>query len=199
MPDFKPLQLATRQAPGATLDNPYSAPKSDYGSGARNVPSRGRVWREGDVLVMDKEAELPPRCVKCNKPERVRLLRKLTWHSPWLYLLIFGGLLVYAIVAVIVSKRARINVGLCAEHQQSRQRTAWIAWGLLGGAIAMFIGSGAADSGALAGLGFLTLLAAGVVSSLAVRVVKPVRIDDRQVRLKGVAREFLDSLASFAG
>jgi hypothetical protein len=200
MPDSNRLQLATRQAPGATLDNPYSAPKSFVGGGGmRTGATTGRVWREGDVLVMDRDAELPPRCVKCNRPESVRVLRKLSWHSPWMYLLIFAGLLVYAIVAVIVSKRAPVNIGVCAEHQKRRQLYSWIAWGSFAGSIFSFVGSGVLDSGGLVGLGFLALLAAGVFCALAVRLVQPARIDDRQVRLKGVSREFLDSLSAFAG
>jgi len=199
MSDYKPSQLTMRQAPGATLENPYSAPRSDYSGNSRTVAGNGRVWHEGDELVMDKDAELPARCIKCNGPESKRVLKKLSWHSPWLYLLIFAGLLVYAIVAVIVSKRAKVGIGLCAAHAQSRQRKAWIAWGLFGASVLSFIGSGVADSGALAGIGFLVLIASGVFCALAVRLVQPVRIDDRQVRLKGVCRDYLNSLNKFGG
>jgi hypothetical protein len=198
MLELKRNHVPPSPAPGADADsNPYRAPQSDFSGGSR-AGGGERVWRDGDVLVMDRDAQLPSRCIKCNRPASTRLLRKLSWHSPWLFLLIFAGILVYAIVAVIVRKRADVHIGLCTEHQQRRRRLSWIAWGLFGASIVSFIGSDVANTGAWVGVGFLLLLAAGVVCALAVRAVQPVRIDDRHVRLKGAGREFLSSLSTFA-
>src|SRR5690242_5147889 len=59
------------------------------------------IWRNNAVLVMTKQALLPNRCVKCNAPAEEQLKRKLTWHHPALYLLVFISILVYAIVAMV--------------------------------------------------------------------------------------------------
>jgi hypothetical protein len=90
------------------------------------------MWREGKVLVMRKGGDLPHRCIECNEPSAAPLRRyKLSWHSPWLYLLLLLALLLYAIVAAIVRKTAVVHVGLCELHQRR------VVWGriaeLLGG------------------------------------------------------------------
>ena len=57
------------------------------------------VWRDGDILVMHKEAVLPDRCIKCNAPcNGYRLKRNLSWHRPAWFLLIFISLWIYLIV-----------------------------------------------------------------------------------------------------
>src|SRR5436309_2493776 len=72
------------------------------------------IWRSGPLLVMSQGARLPDRCVKCNAPANgQRLTRKLYWHSPYLYLLILLNLLIYALVAIFVRKKARVEIGLC--------------------------------------------------------------------------------------
>src|SRR5882762_3300178 len=70
-------------------------------------PTIGGIWRDSSTLVMTKDASLPDRCVKCNAPANgLRLKRRLAWHSPVLYLLIVLAVLIYVILAGILSKRA---------------------------------------------------------------------------------------------
>jgi len=153
------------------------------------------MWREGKVLVLPKDARFPHRCIKCNAPSVAPMRRcSLTWHSPWLYLLIFLAVLLYAIVAMIVRKRAVVHVGLCERHQK---RVLWgriIGWGglavelLLVGASLALVEPGYA-------LAALALLAPWMIATIVVnRLVLPQRIDDRYVRLKGCGPDFLRSL-----
>ena len=51
-------------------DNPYAAPQSMGGDGPR-LPlegSSGGLWRSGPLLVMHRDARLPPFCIKTNQP-----------------------------------------------------------------------------------------------------------------------------------
>jgi hypothetical protein len=171
--------------------NRYAPPKAvveDRGDDAG-------MWREGKLLVLRKDARFPDRCIKCNAPSVAPKRRcSLSWHSPWLYLLLFLAVLLYAIVAMIVRKRAVVHVGLCERHQK---RVLWgriIGWGglaielLLVGAALIAIDSDYA-------LVALALLAPWLVATIVVnRLVLPQRIDERYVRLKGCGPEFLRSL-----
>ena len=57
--------------------NPYAAPKAKL----EEAVAEGSVWREGNLVRVDREAALPPRCVVCNLPADTRVRRRL-YTSP---------------------------------------------------------------------------------------------------------------------
>lgn len=120
--------------------NPYAAPLSDEAVVAQLVNER-TMWRDGPTLVVPREAVLPNRCVKCNAPAERRLIRRLYWHHPAFYLLILVSIWIYIIVALLVRKKAVIDVGLCARHHAQRRRSILICWVILLMCIAGFIAS----------------------------------------------------------
>jgi len=144
-------------------------------------PNFGEVWQKKSTLVFNKNAVLPYRCVKCNGPADSWLKRKLTWHHPALYFLIFAGLLVYVIIAAILSKRATVDIGLCNDHRSKRR--SGIILGLL-----MFIGGifvaiiGFAGEYTFVWIIGIVLVPVGIVWMIvAARVVVVKKIDDRFV------------------
>lgn len=162
------------------------------------------VWRDGNQLVMRKDAELPARCVKTNEPTDRWLRRQLYWHSPVLYLLIiFPGLLIYVIVALIVRKSADIRIGLSPQGFSRRRwgiATGWLSF-LMGAFLFIF---GLANSQpnnsmwmvSVVGLvGGLIGMITGVVMS---RVVSPTKITDEHVWLKGVHPAYLATLPDWS-
>jgi hypothetical protein len=161
----------------------------------------GGLWRSGKLLVMRKQAVLPDRCVKCNRPaEGFRLRRNLSWHTPWLALLILVALLIYIIVAAVMSKKATIMIGLCEEHRRIRKRDLLIAWLAFLASICSFVLAGLLDPGYPYGLTGLALLLGSIIYGLArVPQVKPNRIDDQFVWLKGVCKEYTADLNEFTG
>ena len=172
--------------------NRYAPPKAvlDDRTGAD-----AQMWREGKVLVMRKDGEFPHRCIKCNEPSIAPLRRyKLSWHSPWLYLLLLLALLLYAIVAAIVRKTAVVRVGLCERHQR---RVLWgriVGWGGLALEIALVWAGMALDVPQLP-LIALALALPWIIAAMVInRLVLPVRIDDQYVRLKGCGPAFLRTL-----
>ena len=79
-------------------------------------------WRDGKRVVMDRNAVLPDRCLKCNEPAQgYRRAEKVT-YIPMSQQLMFG------VWSYLGAKRASIEIGLCERHRRSRLRTvAWIS------------------------------------------------------------------------
>jgi hypothetical protein len=178
------------QPTGIVLEDGYVLP----------APPPGGVWRDNSTLVMVKEAPLPDRCVKCNAPANgVRLRRSLSWHHPVLYLLIFVGVLIYVILAAVLSKRATIYVGLCAEHFQHRRKKIAVGWILLAGGLISAIGAFANNYPMVGLVGLAVFLFALIWLIVISRVVTPKKIDDRLVWLNGVNSAYLSQLPPWQG
>jgi predicted RNA-binding Zn-ribbon protein involved in translation (DUF1610 family) len=175
------------------------------GGGGPDGRSGGGVWRDGNRLVMTKDAQLPFVCVKTNRPADAWLLRKLYWHNAWIYLLILISIWVYVIVALIVRQSATINVGLCREQIMRRRWTiagAWLA--VVGGVVMIFVGFANSQPGNGAWLvvslaGLILLLVGAIAGATLARIVAPTRITKQYVWMKGIHPEFLTSLPDFPG
>ena len=191
--------------PFAEQVNPYAAPQdaSAYYT-ARPVagqPLFAGLWRQGNVLVMHKNAPLPDICLKSNQQATRRLRRSLQWHHPALALLILVGVLVYVIVALILTKRATIQMPLSEEwyaRRKTRLLIAW-SWGLssLAAIVLGIIGviqTERGEFGLMAVIGFVTGLAALIYGQYACSLVRPKRITDDYVWLIGVHPDFLNRL-----
>jgi hypothetical protein len=180
--------------------NPYAPSAASLAGAAVHCAESGGAWRDGAVLVVTREASLPPRCVKCNEPaEEPTKTRKVYWHNPWLYLLILLNLIIYAVVAAIVRKKALVAPGLCAAHKKRRRIGIGIAWALLiAGVALLMVGVKSGGPGSIAG-GLLLILTAALVSTSVTRILRPKRIDAEYIRLKGCGPAFLDSMPPFAG
>lgn len=174
-----PLQLPSRID---SAQQPYFPP-----------PTHGmaNIWRNRSLLVMTKEALLPGRCVKCNAYTDERLKRKLTWHHPALYLLIFISILIYVIVAMVVRKTATVNVGFCPEHLAARKKNIAITWALALLSIASFVMGGVLEDVTFIFASLPLLLATAIYGIVTLRVVVPTKIDDHYVWLKGVNADYL--------
>jgi hypothetical protein len=180
--------------------NPYAPSRASLAGAAVAPLESGGTWRDGAVLVLSPDAPLPGRCVRCNEPsEGPTKSRRLYWHSPWLYLLILANILIYAIVAVIVRKKAVVAPGLCSAHKRRRRNGIIIAWTLLiAGFALLFMGIGGTKPVAIPG-GLLLILVAVIFSASVTRIVRAKRIDAQYVRLKGCGTAFLDSMPPFPG
>lgn len=153
-----------------------------------NLPT---VWQSKSVLVMTKQAQLPDLCVKCNAPAQHRLKRNLRWHHPAIYLLIAGGMLFYVILALVLSKTATINVGLCEAHSAARKRDILITCVLVLASFANFYFAVAAEEPVLFFVGLVVLLGAAIYGVVKARVIAPKKIDDQFVWLTGVDNKYL--------
>ncbi|HEX5462179.1 MAG TPA: hypothetical protein VFX20_19595 [Steroidobacteraceae bacterium] len=180
--------------------NPYAPSRASLAGAAVTPSVSGGAWRDGTVLILTREASLPSRCVRCNEPSaEPTKTRRIYWHSPWLYLLILANFLIYALVALIVRKKAVVAPGLCSAHKKRRLTGIVTAWALLiAGFALMFMGITGGKPG-VAVVGLLLILVALLVSASVTRIVRAKRIDAQYIQLKGCGAAFLDSMPPFAG
>ncbi|MEP6706292.1 MAG: hypothetical protein ABJC05_02165 [Pyrinomonadaceae bacterium] len=161
------------------------------------LPNFGEVWHKNSILIFNKDATLPPRCVKCNSPTDGSLRRKLSWHHPALYLLLLVGILIYVIIAAILSKRATVDIGLCAGHRRKRRNGMILGWLMFVGGIFVAI-IGFASDYPIVGIIGIVLIPVGLVWLILVaRIVTVKKIDDRFVWLKGINRDYLAALPAY--
>lgn len=164
-------------------------PRPFYGAPFVQAPG---VWQDGSMLVTTRNIVLPDRCVKCNAPANgYRLKRNLSWHNPLLYLLLMANWLVYLVVVLIVRKTARVHIGLCEQHLNSRRIALFSAWFLFLGGVATIVLAFASRSVVAGFLGFLVVIGSGIFGILACRMVYASKIDEQFAWIKGVDREYL--------
>jgi len=162
--------------------------------GAALPPSAG-VWRSNKDIIAAKGASFPNRCVKCNAPvEGFRLKRNLYWYPPWVILLILLSLLIGAIVAMLVRKNAKIEIGLCEAHRSKRVRNMILGTILTVLGISLIIVAVAFEKGGPLVLFSIIALIAGIVFCVQATPITAKKIDDNYVWIKGAGRPFLDSL-----
>lgn len=189
--------------PFADSPNPYATPQIPAGYQPPQAPPGpyAGLWRQGNLLVMHKMAPLPEICVKSNQPATRKVLRNLQWHHPALALTIFAGLLVYIILVAILLKRASIYVPLTEEWYQRRRKRLWIGW--LGGLtfvglmiLGMFLSLDSRESLPiwLIVLGLVGAIGMLIWGQYATSMVRPKRITDEFIWLKGVHPDFLNRL-----
>lgn len=197
--------------------NPYASPLSPpqlqpQFQAADNSPFAG-LWRNGDVMIMHKLAPLPPICLKSNEPATTWLTRKLQWQPQWVFVLLLVNLIIFAIVALILTKRATISIGLTDEWAAKRKQRLFLAWSVglaaLGVIVVGFIflaleGTLPDDiriplflvcliGGLMAGVGAL------IGGSMGCRLIYPQKMTDTHIWIKGVHPSFLDRLPIWYG
>lgn len=152
------------------------------------------IWRKNSVLIMTRHALLPNRCIKCNEPAKRKLKRNLSWHHPALYLVIFGGVLFYVVLAFVFRKSATVEVGLCQDHSARRTRDIIITWTLALLSILSFTLAARLENLTFAEIGGLLILSTAIYGIVRVRVVSPTKIDDDTIWLKGFDQNYLADL-----
>lgn len=185
---------ASSLPPPQSASNPYAPPEAELRAPVV-MGGSGGVWRDGPLLVAVKNATLPDRCVKCNRPTPLKIERTYYWHPPVWYLLILLNWLIYAIVAAAVRKKAVLEVGLCEDHRRRRKMSMWIGTliPLLGIGGCMFGGSSQGLIVIGIGLTVLGLIWLVVASQL----LSANRIDENIILLKGVSSEYLSVLQPY--
>jgi len=189
--------VAIQESTGIPRIPVYGLPQPASDGTNPSSASGSSIWRRGSVLAFHKSATLPDRCIKCNAPAHgCRVNKTLYWHHPALYLLIFAGLLVYAIVAIFVRKTAKVSLGFCQSHKLHRTRMLLAGWLLFVLSLGAFFASLAEKEASLALVGLTLLIAAVVLSLLGGRFIQLKKIDNHFVYLKGVHPAYLDEFPS---
>jgi hypothetical protein len=168
--------------------------------GVSPATAAGMAWRADRRLVMRPQTPLPDRCVKCNEPAGgYQLKRQLYWHHPGLYLLILVSLLVYAIVALCVRKKALIHIGLCERHRKQRGYVIAGSWLAVLGGLVMLIAGLSNSSGSLAVTGVVLLLGGAIFGAIRGPMVSAAKIEKDFVWVRGPGQAFLAELPEWTG
>ncbi len=180
-----------------TLPTPADHDPSSFYRTATPQPD-WNVWREGNLLVVSKGVAFPMCCVKCGAAAQHTVRTRLIWHNPWLYLLVvFPGLLIYAIVATVVSQRAEFDLPVCEAHRVQRLRTLAVGGVILAASIGLPLLALSAASGGdnTAGLsciaGTFGMVVSLIVFAVGGRLLQPTFIDNYVVKLRGAGDGFL--------
>jgi hypothetical protein len=187
--------VVSSSADGIVLSDGYVLPPPPnvgvFGSG---------VWRDKSKMIVTHDSELPDRCIKCNAPATgPRLRKKLTWHHPALYLLLFVALLIALIITLILRKTMIVELGLCDEHMKKHRRNVLITWGLILVGAGCFLLAVMAKDGVFVLAGIALMVAGVIYAVVAVRIVIPTRIDDNFAWLKGINKDYLNALPQWPG
>ncbi len=182
-------------------NNPYAAPESITSGEAILAESVGGYWRHDAVLVMDKRAQLPMRCIRSNQPAQRTLKRPLTWHHPTVYLALLVSPIVYIVLALVLRKTATVHVPLSEDWFRKRRWAILIAWCVVLLSILCFVGAIVGIDLDPTGNAGLLIIAAPVLffggaafGLLRARIVTPTKITQNFVFLKGACPEFLADL-----
>lgn len=150
------------------------------------------VWRSGSTLVARSGARLPDRCVKCNAADAVSQRLEVRYHDPWMYLLIFAGLIPYAIAVALGTRSGVVRMSLCQTH---RARATVLRLGTPLGALAVgLFGMMLAARTELQGFLLLPIGAVLVAIVLPRRVLYATAIDGNRLELGGAGPAFLAEL-----
>jgi energy-converting hydrogenase Eha subunit A len=182
-----PLEPAGLEPP--LIDNPYAPPTA---GGYYDAPPEGELYRDGKILIARDGAIFPDHCVRCNRPAQgFRLKRTFYWHPQAWYLLILVSILIYAIVAIVVRKKATFEVPICPEHRSRRRLFIGLAFLA---PLVLCVGGGVLAEDLLGLWIALAVLVAIVFGILASQLLTPNRIDDEWAYLKGAHQDFLAQL-----
>ena len=188
--------------------NPYVSPVDSEEVGLATAADveqwRQGLYRKGNQLVMHKDAFLPDRCVKTNKPAGgERLCRHFVWVHPLLLLTLPLGGVPFFVLFFLLRKGATIYIGLSEGWSCKRRRALSIGrWTTLtgmaigGASMTVMIGTRSEAAWALWGfaLGAAVLVGGFLYGTIVPQMVRPVRITDDYVWLKGVHPDYLAEL-----
>jgi hypothetical protein len=162
---------------------------------------RLRVVRRGDF---------PAVCASCGQEATTTQTKSMTWFPLWVYALLPAGVLPFAIVANILTKRADVTVPFCEEHKGhwfNRNLLLWGTFFLLAavGAGAFFFAvnlprpqnEDALGYVCVAGLGLLVLYL-GLVIGVRVTAIRPTEITYDEIQLTGVSEAFVAAVEAEA-
>ncbi len=187
--------MSQSESPGASFVYPYAVSSDASALRAHDSGFQDSIFQKGNLLIFHKTANLPDFCVKSNVPTTSRLKRKLSWHHPLIYLLLFSPL-IYIIVALIVNKKATVQLPLDQPFKTKRIRNMLIAWGIVFASFGCLVLAGLAEPQSKeASLGFvilfpILLLTGALVGLYGCRVVYANKIDNHFVFLKGTCEDF---------
>lgn len=177
--------------------NPYAPPKNADSL----APSKDEILYDGETLMIPKKFTFPPVCLKTGAvtdltpPQR----RKLAWYPPLLAILLIVNILIFAIVAAIVSKKGEIHYQLSRTIAAKRRNALVRNWVLVGAGIGCGALALTNPNPALILTAVVLILSGLILSLVASRFLWAKRIDKTHIWLGGVPDHVARALAASHG
>jgi len=156
------------------------------------------VWLDRDE---SEYGDLPPVCMRCGEESTATKSRTFSWYPGWVNVLILVNLLVWAVVAMVMTKKMKVQAPMCDRHAGHWFRFNLFLYGGLIGMLAVIVAGVAlmaSDDPTLkdvaaavliaGGIGFLVVLIAGAIWQLT--LIRALVITDDDMQLRGVSEEF---------
>lgn len=172
--------------------NPYAPPQA-YPPAPyyAQPPGQGsfQAWIEGDALHVEKEAPLPDCCMKCGSTQiTTRRNQRFAWTPQWVFIFFFVSGLIALILVLVLQKKGRLHVPLCAACANRWSQGLLIMWLAVGWLIAGIVAGGICLGNDLPEVGvplfisaFVFLIVAGVMNRG--RFLRAKKIDERIITL----------------
>ncbi len=157
-----------------------------------------RLWIDHRQEVID---DVPYVCMKCGADAVLEKKTQFAWYPPWVWVLLFAGVLPYIILVMVITKRQRVMVPLCDHHKNHflfRRILRAVGWLAFFGAPALFvlgfiITPNRGDLASFLCTGWIGLIGfyfLGLEVSSLLTKIRPSRITDREIVLTNVSPEF---------
>lgn len=162
--------------------------------GKGQVASPVGVFTDGKNIIVSRGARFPNFCIKCGEPARTSLQKTMYWHPSWLAILIFLGLLPYAIAVLAVRTKMDLILPLCTLHQERYKNRRRVSLAILIASIGILLSCFylSDDNIPMAlGLGLVGLLTAGIVWELASTLLRANLIDAEKGSFRGANERFM--------
>jgi hypothetical protein len=148
------------------------------------------------LSLREAKGDLPKVCLVCGRDGELVKKKTFAWQPPWVWVTLLLGVLPFAIIVLILTKRATMQAPLCKEHR--------FHWD--GRILGIFFGFCLVAGAVVAAVNFtqypwLWVIAAAVTLgwvvlaiALGMTMVRPALITDREITLKSVAPGFVDAM-----
>ena len=184
--------------------NPYAPPESSV----EDIVVPGGIWRKEKLIVMQKGAELPGRCIYCNRKAELSKKRRILYLNIWLQIavvLLFVAFNVLALIPILIivlifRKSAKIGIPICQEHRNKRLSITLATLTVLvvsvGFGFLSVKNTGYQEIYLALSLGIFVM--AFVLAVIRGQLLKAKKIDANMMVFKGARQPFLDSLPEYA-
>lgn len=190
-------RVVNHAAPGSV--NPYAPPTTPTGHHQGSGTPSLDYYREGQDLVIRKEATLPEICIRTGQPTSGRMrTKKLSWVPPWTIVVFILIRLVGLICMLVARKTANVTFSLSEEAEAKRKQGLMIGLAVFGVGLLMSISGVVMDTGAGAMAALVGFLAVFVGIILAAVLHRPFQMrkmagDYVYLRLKPVALDAFEA------
>jgi hypothetical protein len=154
-----------------------------------------------------EDYELPPVCAKCGAKAVVRPRKTFLWHPSWVLVFFCFGVLIYVLLALILTKQMTVPLPLCARHRNYWRNRALFLYGGLAALVLLAVGGGflgnlVPDRGLGPGpyvsifmsVGLLFVLWVFVAAIMQGTSIRPAEITDRSITLLALSKDFVEAV-----